>query len=186
MTGAIIKIKTFNNEIIIRPPLKGDLPVARKFQSFINSLVEEKAMITTNRKMTLKQEIGFLKNELKQVKNKKVIKLIAEDKEKKIIAGMASTRLNSGNQGHVGILGILIAKNYRRMGLGTFLMREIIKSAKKELKPRPKIIRLSVYHTNKPALKLYKKFGFKKVARIPRQLQHKGKLLDEVVMILDL
>ncbi len=93
-----MRTKTFNNEIIVRPPFKSDLPAAQKFQNFINSLVVEKAMITINKKMTLKQEVDFLKNELKQVKNKKIVKLIAEDKDKKIIAGMASVRLNSGNQ----------------------------------------------------------------------------------------
>jgi ribosomal protein S18 acetylase RimI-like enzyme len=58
--------------------------------------------------------------------------------------------------------------------------------AKKELQPKPKIIRLSVFPTNKPAIGLYKKYGFKKAARIPKQLQDKGKLLDEIIMLLEL
>jgi ribosomal protein S18 acetylase RimI-like enzyme len=31
---------------------------------------------------------------------------------------------------------------------------------------------------------LYKKVGFKEVARIPKQIQYKGKLLGEVIMVL--
>ena len=46
-------------------------------------------------------------------------------------------------------------------------MKEIIKLAKKELKPKPKIIRLGVYSINKPAISLYKKFGFKKSSQNP-------------------
>jgi ribosomal protein S18 acetylase RimI-like enzyme len=42
---------------------------------------------------------------------------------------------------------------------------------------------LSVFSTNKIAMNLYKKLGFKKVARIPKQLQYKNKLVDEIVMI---
>lgn len=65
-------------------------------------------------------------------------------------------------------------------------MAEVLKLAKKELRPRPKIIKLSVYSKNKIAQNLYKKFGFKKVAKIPKQFQYKGKLLDEVIMIKEL
>jgi len=80
--------------------------------------------------------------------------------------------------------GITIRKDYRRIGLGNYLMKEIIKLAKKELKPKPKIIRLSVFSNNKPAINLYKKHGFKKVAVIPDQLQYKGRLVDQAVMLL--
>ena len=65
-------------------------------------------------------------------------------------------------------------------------MSEIIKLAKKKLKPRLKFIRLGVYPNNKPALALYRKFGFKKAAKIPKQIQYKGKLLDEIIMLKEL
>jgi ribosomal protein S18 acetylase RimI-like enzyme len=63
-------------------------------------------------------------------------------------------------------------------------MEEIIKLAKKELRPGLKIIRLSVYSNNKIAIALYKKYGFKEVAKIPKQIQYKGKLIDEIIMLL--
>jgi len=62
-------------------------------------------------------------------------------------------------------------------------MKEILKLAKRKLKPKPKIILLSVFSTNNIAINLYKKFGFKKVAKIPKQFQYKGKLVDEIVMM---
>jgi ribosomal protein S18 acetylase RimI-like enzyme len=179
--------KNFSNkEIIIRSLVRSDLLIARKFQNFINSLVEEQVMISSNRKMTLKQEINFLEKQLKKIKSKEAIFITAEDKNKKIIVGNANIGLKEGGKNHVGVLGISVAKNYRHIGLGNFLMKEIIKIAKKELRPRPKIIRLSVYHVNKPAMKLYKRIGFKRAARIPKQFEYNGKLLDEVVMILEL
>jgi len=94
--------------------------------------------------------------------------------------------LGKERQNHVGGLGISIRNGYRGIGLGEYLMKEIIKLTKKELKPKPKIIRLSVLPNNKPAIGLYKKCGFKKVAAVPKQMQYKGKLLDEIVMLLDL
>ena len=63
-------------------------------------------------------------------------------------------------------------------------MQESIKMAKKELRPSPKVIMLSVYVNNIPAIKLYKKIGFKKAARIPKQVQYNGKLIDEFIMLL--
>ena len=36
--------------------------------------------------------------------------------------------------------------------------------------------------TNNPAIKLYKKLGFKKVARLKNRVQHKGKLGDQLIM----
>ena len=70
------------------------------------------------------------------------------------------------------------------MGLGSYLMKKILNLAKKELRPKPKIIRLSVFPTNKVAIKLYKKYGFRKVATIPDQLQYKDRLISEVIMLL--
>ncbi len=109
---------------------------------------------------------------------------MAEDKNKLI--GISGVKLKIGRQNHVGEFGISIKKEYRGIGLGKKLMAEVLKLAKKELKPVPKIIRLSVFPENKIAQKLYKKFGFKVVAKIPKQIQYKGKLLDEVIMIKEL
>ena len=78
------------------------------------------------------------------------------------------------------------SKSITEEGLGYLEDIEIIKLAKKDLKPKPKIIRLGVFPTNKPAISLYKKLGFKKVARVPRQFQYKGKLVDEIIMLLSL
>lgn len=98
---------------------------------------------------------------------------------------IATVEIKSGilRQKHVSTLGIIIRKGYRRMGLGTYLIKEIIKLAKKELKTRPKIIKLSVYSGNKPAIQFYKKCGFKKVAKIPEQIYFKKKFVDEIIMV---
>ncbi|MDD5606780.1 MAG: GNAT family N-acetyltransferase [Candidatus Pacebacteria bacterium] len=168
--------------IIIRKLSQKDLKQVKKFQIFINSLIQEKAQISLNKKLTLRQETDWLKNSLKQIKQKKLVFLIAEHNNE--IIGTTGINLNTGRKEHVGGFGIMISKDCRGIGLGNFLMTEIIKLAKKKLKS--KIIRLSVFSINKPAISLYKKQGFKKVATIPKQLQYKGKLINEIVMILGL
>ncbi len=169
-------------DVSIRELSQKDLKEAKKLQIFINSLIKEKAQISLDKALTLKQETDWLKDSLKKKKQKKFVFLIAEHNNK--IVGTTGINLNNGKKEHVGEFGITISKNYRGIGLGNFLMKEIIKLVKKELKA--KIIRLSVFTTNKPAIKLYQKQGFKKVAVIPKQFKHKGKFIDEVVMILEI
>jgi len=180
-----MKTKVFNDKKIkIREISKKDLRNVKKFQDFINSLVEEGALIKMNKKVGLKEEVLWLKEKLKQIKKKREVALIAEDKDK--IIGNTQIRLNWGRHEHIGDFGTSIRNGYRRIGLGTCLTKEIIKLAKKGLKPRPKIIRLSAYSTNKPAIEFYKNLGFKEVTRIPKQGEIKDKFVAEVIMLLEL
>ena len=180
-----MEVKILNNKKIkIREISKGDLKNAKKFQDFINSLVEENAMVKLNKKQGLREETEWLKEKLKQIKGKKEVALIAESEDK--IVGNTQIGLDWGRQSHIGDFGISIRKGYRDIGLGTYLAKEVIKLAKKELRPRPKIIRLSVYAANKPAIVFYKNLGFKKVAKIPKQGKIKGKLVAEIIMLLEL
>ncbi len=53
---------------------------------------------------------------------------------------------------------LYVARNYRKQGLGTYLVAQAFKLAKKD---RAKRINVSVIVSNKAAIKLYAKFGFK-------------------------
>lgn len=175
--------KVFNGKkITIRQLSKKDLRNVKQFRDFINSFVEENAQIMMNEKVSLKEEAKWLKEKIENIKRRKVVFLIAEHNS--IITGTIGIDLSIWRQSHIGNLGITIKKAYRGMGLGNYLMREIIKLARKELKHKPKIIRLSVFSTNKSALNLYKKYRFKKVAIIPKQIEFNGKLVDEIIMLL--
>ena len=180
-----MEIKIFNRKRIkIRKISKKDLRNVEKFQDFINSLIKKGAQIMMNKKFSLKEEKKWLKEQLKKIKKHKKVSLIAEHNN--MVVGNTDIDLKIGRQSHIGEFGITIRDGYRGIGLGSYLMNKIIKLAKKELKPQPKIIRLGVFSTNKPAIGLYKKFGFKKVAKIPKQIAIKGKLVDEIIMLLEL
>jgi len=181
----LAKIKIFNGKkITIRPLLKKDLKLPEKFRKFINSLITENAQVAFNKKLSLKEERIFLKNTLSQIKKRFGVFIVAE--HNKIVVGTASITLKGNRQNHVGEYGITVRKDYRGIGLGGYLTEEIIKLSQKQLKPTPKIIRLSVFSTNKPAINLYKKHGFKKVAEIPNQMEYNGKLVGETIMLLRL
>lgn len=161
-------------KIKIRKLSGGDLKKAKGFQDFINSVIEEGAQIMLNKKLSLKEERKWLEDELKKIRNCQRVCLVAEINN--VVIGVADIELGRGRQNHVGTLGISLRKDYRGIGLGSYLMEKMLKLAEKELKPKPKIIRLGVFPTNKTALSLYKKFGFKKVAKIPEQLEYLMKL----------
>lgn len=178
-----MKAKIFGDKkITIKEISQKDLKNVKKFQDFINSLVEEEAKILMKKKNSLKEEKNWLKEKIKEVKGRREVFIVAECDSK--IVGTTGIGLNKERRNHVADFGITIKQGYRGVGLGKYLMTEILKLAKRELKPAPKVFRLSVYPNNKPAINLYKKFGFKQVARIPKQIQYKGKLVDEVIMLL--
>jgi ribosomal protein S18 acetylase RimI-like enzyme len=173
-------IKIFNGKKLkIREMKRSDLKRTKDFLDYINSLVEEEAMISLKKKKTLKEEKEWLKNQLKEIKSKQRVVILAEDRNK--IVGICECKLKKERESHVGELAVGVRKEYRGIGLGKFLFREILKLAKRKLKV--KIFRLSVFEGNEIAKNLYKKFGFKEVAKIPKQIEYKGKLISEIVMI---
>lgn len=174
--------KNFDGKkIIIRSLMAKDLKATEKFQDFINSLVEEEAMILVNSPKSKKDELEWLKESLQKIKNGRGVLLVAESSGK--IVGNTGITLLKERKNHIGEFSISIKNGYRGIGLGKFLMAEIIKLAKKKFGKRLKIIRLSVHQGNQPAFKLYQKMGFQLVAKIPKQVQRKGGLIDELIML---
>lgn len=171
-------------EIIVRPLSQEDVLRPGLFRDFINSLVREKAQILENKNWDVRQAKEYLRGKLKEVKGKKTVFLLAEQ-AKKLVARV-EIYLLSGSKDHIGILRVMVRKGWRQMGLGSYLLQKSLQLARTKLRPRPKMISLTIQAGNKPAEKLYQKFGFKQVARLPRQCQYQGRLIDEIIMILEL
>ncbi len=173
MEGKEIRIKKFSTQ---------DKKRVKAFLDFNHYVTEEELMLAENRRRTPKEEERRLERILKATNRKEEALLFVEDEEK--IVGTVKVSLRTGARSHVAeVSSLIIRKDYRRMGLGKRLMTEVIATAKKELKRKPKILRLSVFAVNEPAIKLYTKFGFNAVASIPKQLQYKKKMVDETIMI---
>jgi len=174
--------KTFGDKKLTIEPLgPKDLKFAKDYQDFINSLIVEDAKILMNVKQTLKQELDFVKDAVKKTKDKNKIYLIAKD-GKKIVCN-TSFELQKYKKNHIARFGIAVIKDYRGIGLGKYMMAEVMKLAKKRLKPTPKFLELEVLVNNKPAIALYKKMGFKIVAKVPNSIQQGGKLIAEYIMM---
>jgi len=150
----------------------------RELQRYINAFVDEKAYILADRKFTIRQEAEWKRNILRSQRKRQEYILVARVGGK--IAGTTGGRREPFKGRNNVVLGISVAKPYRRLGLGEALLRLNIETAKKLMKPRT--IYLSVFAPNKPARALYRKVGFKKFAVFPKWLLHGGKYLDHVFM----
>lgn len=81
---------------------------------------------------------------------------------------------------HVGSLGIILKQKYRDLGIGKELIDTAIRESKK-LNNKQKII-LSCFSSNKRAIYLYKKMGFKVVGIRKKQFYMDSQFYDEVLM----
>lgn len=145
---------------------------------FINSLVEEDALILVNKTITFQEEKKWVKENLELCRKGEQHLLVAM--YKKEVVGTMGLHRGKWRQSHVGTIGVSVKKSYRGIGLGTLLMKTAIGLAKKD--PKIKILTLDVYEPNKIARKLYEKLGFKSVAKLSKRDLYKGKYISHIVM----
>jgi len=176
-------IKKFKDkEIRIRSLTEEDIGKASKFNRFANELVkDETAFISNDIEYVLETQDFRMNERLKEIEEKRSIVLVVENSSGSII-GRASITPKLGLAEHVGLLEVHILKGYRDLGLGKYLMDEILGLAKKELN-KTNIVRLSVFSNNDVAISLSKKMGFKKIVEIPQQVASNGTVADEVIML---
>jgi RimJ/RimL family protein N-acetyltransferase len=166
-------MKRPKEKIVIRTPKLSDV---KSLQIMINSLVNEKAMITVQSKMTLKQEESYLKGIMK---NKDTVSLFLVIDRK--VMGSAGITKGENIRSHTGDIGIVIKKEARGLGLGEKLFKKVMEDGIKKFKL--KIITLDVFGSNKIAQNLYKKMRFKKVGMIKGGSKYYGGYEDRIMMV---
>ena len=165
-------------EIILRTPKWEDLD---DFMEYINSLVDEGANIVRNKKVTRNQEADWLGRKLALLEKGEEFDVVAEVDGKAI--ALAELHRKKGYSSHMGGVAIGIKKNGRNVGIGTQLMKFLISQAKTM---GLKILTLEVDATNKRAIHVYEKMGFKETGRIPKGIKRNGKYIDQVIMTQEL
>ena len=167
-------------KIIFRYPKLSD---TKKIWKFYNRSIKESlqkgGLLSSVKSVTLKEERIWIKNQIKKIKKKDCVYILAEQQGK--IIGTASVERVRNAQSHAGVFGIVILEKFTGKGLGTMLMNKIIQLAKKELKVE--IIKLGVFGNNKRAQNLYTKLGFKETGRIKNGIKVKGRYQDEITMV---
>jgi hypothetical protein len=177
MKAGII-LETFSlkdgSTIVLRTPKWEDLD---DLLSLINPLVEEKAEIIMDERLSREEEAQWLSDVLLRLEKDQIFFLVAEV-DGKVIAS-SDLYLGGGSEKHAGAVGIAIRSGFRDMGIGTWMMRAIVKEAQTI---GLRVLVPSVFATNKRAIHVYEKLGFVQTGRIPRKHFRDGKYIDEVVM----
>jgi len=146
----------------------------------INGLVEEKACILYNKKFTLEEEEKWKRGRLEEFKKRNGYVIIARVDGN--LAGSSGCKKGDFKEKGNVCLGVIVAKEYRGLGLGEALLRLNVETVHKFFGEEPNNIYLSVFATNKAAASLYRKLGFKEFATLPKWLFHKGEYVDHIFM----
>jgi RimJ/RimL family protein N-acetyltransferase len=161
-------------EVILRTPRLEDLD---DLMELINSLVDEKAEIARSEKVTREEESEWLPEMLARLEKDELFFLVAEVGGKVIAS--SDIHIMSGNDKHVGVLGIVIKSGFRDSGIGTEMMKTLVELA---VTLGLKVLTLQAYATNKRAVHVYEKVGFVLTGRVPKKHFKEGRYIDELIM----
>jgi len=160
--------------VILRTPRWEDLD---DLMELINSLVDEKAEIARTDKVTRKDEVEWLPKVLASLEKDELFFLVAEV-DRKVVAS-SDIHILSGNEKHVGVLGIVLKSGFRDLGIGTEMMKTLVEQA---MALGLKVLTLQAFATNKRAVHVYEKVGFVQTGRVPKKHFKDGQYVDEVIM----
>jgi RimJ/RimL family protein N-acetyltransferase len=162
----------------VRRATVGDL---ERFAENVQSVADERRYIFTEEVSTeRKKSMGKL------FADRSCLVIVAEvgaGRARKIVGSLTLERYgNVEKTRHVRVLGMLVVRGYRGLGIGTKLMVHALEWAKSQ-NDLEKIV-LGVFSNNRRALRLYEKFGFKVEGVKKRHYYIAGKPADEIDMAL--
>jgi RimJ/RimL family protein N-acetyltransferase len=173
-------IRTFaakdGRQVVLRAPSWNDLD---DLLELINSLVEERADIIVDQKLTREEEIDWLSERLARLEKDEDLYLVAEVNGK-VIGSSELAGTTRGTDRYLGRIGIILRDGFRELGIGTEMMMTLVEQAKEK---GLKVVTLGAYATNERAQHVYRKAGFKEVGRIPMKFFKDGRYIDEIVMV---
>lgn len=179
------QITTRNGKAItLRPPRLEDLD---SMLTFANDMVAERKEdpdfgVVFDQKQTRESEAVYLKNLLSDVEAGRVISVMAES-DGRIVGSSRIIRGTLSDTRHYGELHISISKGYRNIGLGFQMIHGLLEESSKA---GVKVVGLEVFESNKRAIHLYEKIGFKKVGLIPKRIYRNGRFINNVIMTIEI
>lgn len=105
--------------------------------------------------------------------------LVAE-LDKEITGFLSFDNWDTRRTAHTGLFSVFLKKKWRGMGIGRILVKGLLDWGKNN--PVNKKISLAVFSTNKNAIALYKKLGFRQEGRCPADMIIEGKKVDSILM----
>ena len=175
-TGKVLRsfVARDSRKVVLRTPKWEDLD---DFLELINSLVDEKAEISRTEKVSREEEIDFLSKVLSRLEKDETFYLVVEVDGRVVAVSEIGRR--SGYEKHVGVIGIAIKSDFRDLGIGTEMMKTLVEQAQKM---GLKVLTLTVFASNKRAIRVYEKVGFVQTGAIPKKHFKEGNYIDEIIM----
>ncbi len=168
--------KDGKSQITVRRATKIDIPILiRNFQKVANE-----GIYVWTEKVSKEQRRG-IENRLDDHRTLMIVAEFAEQGKKKIIGNLTLATLGKSKKSfHVRNLSMSVIDGYRECGAGNAMMEYAIDWARKAIGVEK--ISLSVFSTNKRAIRLYEKFGFRIEGVLKKAFVIKGKYVDEIEM----
>ncbi|MEM2974869.1 MAG: GNAT family N-acetyltransferase [Candidatus Bathyarchaeia archaeon] len=165
-------------------PMKNGRKVAIReaLEEDFETVIQIWSAVASERKYILAEKITDLQRKwFIEIMGKKIGFCIVAEVEGKIVANcsLVPRGLVANKSRHVLDLGMQVLKEYRGLGIGNALMDYAIEWAREQGYEK---ISLSVFSTNKPAINLYKKFGFEIEGVKKKEFKIEGEYVDEVCM----
>ena len=172
-------------EVEVRPPKLVD---AAAMTAFVNQLAKEKkvnrdlGIASFDSRATVAFERRWLRSIIQATKRETAVTMVAFSSGK-LVGECTLRRQERRDMRHTGVLGIVVLRDFRGVGLGKDLMKVVLRSARRM---GVWLVELEVMAINRAAIRLYKKVGFRAAGVIPGKILRDGRELDMVVMFADL
>lgn len=161
------------HQLILRKPTIDDAENMIEYLNIIGGESDNLLFGKGEFHLTIEEEKEYIKN---LVENTFMILGIIDNK---IVSVAKINSLTRKRVAHNSTIGISVKKDYWRSGVGSAIMTELIKYAKGQY---IKNISLGVKKSNVNAIKLYEKFGFKKIGEHQNYFNINGVFDDELLM----
>jgi RimJ/RimL family protein N-acetyltransferase len=171
---------TKGNEVSFRYLKHSDISAAL---TFINTLIAEDTYIGIYGKpLTYNEEKRFIDGQLKEIIKGEQLHIVVEVNGQFVGSGEVRKEWLRRKK-HVGSLHVALLAPYRDEGIGTELIKILLKEARRM---NIRVIELSCFENNPQAIHVYGKLGFKSIGTIPGAIFFKNSYVGEVVMYLPL
>jgi len=167
------------HHVVFRYPRMSDVDDLLRY---INSLVDERAYIARQKKVSRKEEVSWLKKRIRSLKKGNSVHVCMEV-DGRVVGSASIDRKTLDAKRHVGKFAIGVAREYRSLGLGKRVFNVMAREAKKS---GIRLVQSSYYEWNKPSEKLHKSLGFRVAGRIPKAVGYYGKYGDEIIVYKEL
>lgn len=159
---------------LIRRATPGDAPALVELGRAVSA--EPEAWLITEGDW---RNVGEERRYLRAVRRSQHAAVFVAENDDGIVARLSLARDSHPASPHVADLGLMVAADHRRRGIGRSLMEQAVEWARESQIEK---LELHVFPHNEPAIRLYEQFGFEREGLRRGHFRRGGRLVDAVLM----